>query len=76
VALLARSGLRARECAFVGWFGLRGVVGLYYAVVVVGAGVLSPAEERTVVWTVVVCVAISILVHGATATPLSRRLLR
>jgi NhaP-type Na+/H+ or K+/H+ antiporter len=42
---------------------------------VVASGVLRPGEERTVFWTAVVCVAISIFLHGTTATAVSRRLL-
>ena len=33
----------------------------------------TPSEETTVVWTAVVCVAVSIVVHGITGSPLSRR---
>ena len=75
MGLLGRSSMSIRERAFVAWFGVRGVAALYYAVVVVGAGVLSSAEEATVVWTVAACVMASIVVHGLSATPLSRRLL-
>ena len=75
MALFARSHMNVRERTFVAWFGVRGVAALYYAVVVVGAGVLAPAEEATVFWTVAICVMVSIVVHGVSATPLSRRLL-
>jgi sodium/hydrogen antiporter len=75
MALFARSRMNVRERAFVGWFGVRGVAAIYYAVVVVGAGVLTPAEETTVFWTVAACVMVSIVVHGVSASPLSRRLL-
>lgn len=75
MALFARSSMNIRERAFVAWFGVRGVAALYYAVVVVGAGVLEPVEEATIFWTVAVCVMASIVVHGVSASPLSRRLL-
>ncbi len=75
MALFARSRMNVSERAFVAWFGVRGVASLYYAVVVVGADVLAPAEEATVVWTVAICVAVSIVVHGLSATPVMRRLL-
>lgn len=75
VALL-RSSLPAKERAFIGWFGVRGIGSAYYVAVAVGAGVLSPSEETTIVWTVIACIAVSVIVHGVTASPLSRRLLR
>jgi NhaP-type Na+/H+ or K+/H+ antiporter len=75
MALLARSTMTVGERAFVAWFGVRGVAALYYAVVAIGAGVLAPAEEATVFWTVAVCVMVSIVVHGLTATTAMRRLL-
>jgi NhaP-type Na+/H+ or K+/H+ antiporter len=74
LALLARSRMEARERAFVAWFGVRGVAALYYAVVAVGAGVLSASEELQVFWTIAACVVVSIVVHGFTATAFSRRL--
>jgi NhaP-type Na+/H+ or K+/H+ antiporter len=61
--------------AFVAWFGVRGVGTLYYTALVVGAGALSGAEERVVVWTAIACVIVSIIVHGVTGGPALRRLL-
>ena len=75
MALLARSRMSVGERAFVAWFGVRGVAALYYVAVVIGADVLVPAEEATVFWTVAVCVTVSIVVHGLSATPAMRRLL-
>ena len=72
---LAGSPLRPRERAYVGWFGVRGVGSLYYATAAVGAGVLSVGEATTVLWTVVAVVIVSIVVHGVTGAPLTRRLL-
>jgi sodium/hydrogen antiporter len=74
-ALLLGSGLSIRHRAFLAWFGVRGVAALYYVTLVIAAGVLDPAEEATVFWTTVVCVMVSILLHGVTATSISRRLL-
>jgi NhaP-type Na+/H+ or K+/H+ antiporter len=73
MAALVRSGLPARERAFVAWFGVRGIGSLYYVAVALGAGVLSDAEALTVFWTTAACVIASIVVHGVSATPLSRR---
>jgi len=64
-----------RERAFLAFFGVRGVAALFYAAIVAGSGALSPAETKTVVWTTVVCVIVSIVVHGTSATSLTRRLL-
>ena len=68
-----RSGFPAGERAFVAWFGVRGIGSLYYVAIAVGAGVLAPGEAEIVAWTAIACVIVSIVVHGATATPLSRR---
>jgi sodium/hydrogen antiporter len=73
--LLAGSELSGRERLFLGWFGVRGVAAIYYASVVAAAGVLSHAEERTVFWTAIACVCISIVAHGVTASALTSRLL-
>ena len=75
MALFARSRMNVRERAFVAWFGVRGVAALYYALVVIGADVLSASEEATVFWTVAVCVMVSIVMHGLSATTAMRRLL-
>jgi NhaP-type Na+/H+ or K+/H+ antiporter len=70
---LVRSGLPAAERAWIGWFGVRGVGSLNYAAVTLGLGVLSAHEGATVFWTTLVAVIVSIVVHGVTATSLSRR---
>ncbi len=61
---------------FLGFFGVRGVAAVYYASVVVASHDLSPADASKVIWTTIVCVAVSVAIHGITATPLTRRLLR
>ena len=73
VALLG-SDLDPRERLWVGWFGVRGVGSLYYGAAVLQAGVLAAGEAETIMWTVVAVVAVSIVVHGVTGTPLTRRL--
>jgi sodium/hydrogen antiporter len=65
--------LRAR--IFLGFFGVRGVAALFYAAVVVDAGVLPAEQQHVVVWTTIVCVVTSIVVHGLSATGLTERLL-
>ena len=68
--------LDARERLWVGWFGVRGLGSLYYAAAALQAGVLAAGEAETVMWTAVAVVAVSIVVHGVTGTPLTRRLER
>jgi sodium/hydrogen antiporter len=75
MALFSRSSMSVRERLFVAWFGVRGVATIYYSMVIVGAGVLAGNEEATVLWTAIICVMVSILLHGMSATPLIRRLL-
>jgi sodium/hydrogen antiporter len=56
-----------RDALFLGWFGPIGVAALYYANFSVGeAGV----EEAWVIGSLIICA--SILVHGLSATPLTR----
>jgi NhaP-type Na+/H+ or K+/H+ antiporter len=68
------TGISHREGSFIGWFGIRGIGSFYYLAVVLAAGVLSPSEASTLYWTVIVCVGVSIVLHGVTATPLAKRL--
>lgn len=72
-ATAGRHFMNTRQRLFLGFFGVRGVAALFYAAIVVQAHVLNPGEQRIVVWTTIVCVAVSIIVHGLTATPLTRR---
>ena len=74
LAAFARSSATLRERAFIGWFGIRGIGSLYYAAAVIQAGVLAEAEAIRVFWSVVVLTGVSILVHGLTATSLTRRM--
>ena len=60
---------------FLAWFGVRGIAAIFYAAYVAHSGALSPDETATVFWTTVVVVMVSIVVHGVSATPLTRRLL-
>jgi NhaP-type Na+/H+ or K+/H+ antiporter len=75
LAAFVGSGTSMRERLFLGWFGVRGVGSLYYAAVAVAVGTLGAENEITLFWTVVVCSIVSIIAHGASASPLARRLL-
>ncbi len=70
-----RSSTPPRERLFIAWFGVRGIGSLYYVAVALGMGILSPEEARTLFWTVAGCIVASVILHGVTATSLSRRLL-
>lgn len=67
---LAGRGIRLPTIAFIGWFGPRGLASLVFALLVVQSGV---PEERTVLTTVFVTIALSILLHGLTSVPLVAR---
>ena len=58
---------------FLAFFGVRGVAALFYAAVVVDSHALTPSEQHVVVWTTIACVMTSIVVHGLSATPLTKR---
>jgi sodium/hydrogen antiporter len=73
--LIALAGRRMPlgERAFVAWFGVRGIGSVYYVSVMIGLGVLPEDEMATVYWTVAATVLVSIVVHGVSSAPLSRR---
>lgn len=71
--LAASSVLRSKwltspeERGFVAFFGVRGLGSIYYVSAALGTGVLAPGEARTILWTVLAVVLVSITVHGITA---------
>jgi NhaP-type Na+/H+ or K+/H+ antiporter len=72
----ARSRLPLRERTFIGWFGIRGIGSFYYAAATIHGGLIADSEAAKLFWSVAVLVGASILVHGVTATSLSRRVER
>ncbi|WP_353814989.1 cation:proton antiporter [Agromyces sp. SYSU T00266] len=64
---LAGSGARRPTVAFIGWFGPRGLASLVFALLAAESGV---PEGETVLTTIVVTVALSIVLHGLTSAPL------
>lgn len=70
-------GTRARPqtVAFLGWFGPRGLASIVFAVLTIEAHGELP-HERLLLTTVFVTIGLSVLLHGATAAPLSRRYAR
>jgi NhaP-type Na+/H+ or K+/H+ antiporter len=75
LAVTGRGLLGIRGRLYLGFFGVRGVAALYYVAIVAETNDLSQPEITKIAWTTIICVAVSIVVHGTTATPLSRHLL-
>ncbi|HUO47245.1 MAG TPA: cation:proton antiporter [Acidimicrobiales bacterium] len=68
---LAGSGLDRITVAFIGWFGPRGLASVVFGLIAVDS--LAPEQSRVVLGAVVVTVALSVLLHGISASPLARR---
>ena len=70
---LAMIGTRARRptVAFLGWFGPRGLASIVFAVILVEEANL--AHESLLLTTIFLTIALSVLLHGLTATPLAGR---
>ncbi|HYQ82853.1 MAG TPA: cation:proton antiporter, partial [Rubrobacter sp.] len=68
--VLRKAAVSNAARAFIGWFGPRGLNSLLLALLVVGAGVKG---SEFLLGVVGVVVTVSVVVHGASATPLSRR---
>jgi NhaP-type Na+/H+ or K+/H+ antiporter len=66
---MAGMGVRRPTVAFIGWFGPRGLASVVFALLVLERGV---PEEQTLLTTVVVTVALSVVLHGLTSAPLVR----
>jgi NhaP-type Na+/H+ or K+/H+ antiporter len=65
------AGARPPTVLFLGWFGPRGLASIVFGVVVVEAGGLP--HTPTLVVAITVAVAMSVVAHGLSAAPLSRR---
>jgi NhaP-type Na+/H+ or K+/H+ antiporter len=68
--VLRKAAVSNAARAFIGWFGPRGLNSLLLALLVVGTGV---SGSEFLLGIVGVVVTVSVVVHGASATPLSRR---
>jgi NhaP-type Na+/H+ or K+/H+ antiporter len=62
-------GVQRPTKAFIGWFGPRGLASVVFALIVLERGV---PEGETLLATVVVTVALSVLLHGLTSVPFVR----
>ncbi|MDE0547637.1 sodium:proton antiporter [Microbacterium sp. C7(2022)] len=65
--VMAGSGARMPTKAFIGWFGPRGLASLVFVLIALERGI---PEQATVLTTVVVTIALSIVLHGLTSVPL------
>ena len=68
---LVRTPLTFTQRLFIAWFGVRGVGSIYYLAFVLSHGVDAPLARQLVDLTMVV-VALSIVLHGVSVTPLMR----
>lgn len=71
LAVLRGRQLAGRQRWLVAWFGIRGIGSLFYLVFAMEHGV-SGTLAHELLATTLVCVALSILLHGVSATPLMR----
>ena len=70
LALLG-SDARRPTVAFLGWFGPRGLASIVFAVILAGEADL--VHESVLLDTIFVTIALSVLLHGLTASPLATR---
>ncbi|OAN75216.1 sodium:proton exchanger [Jannaschia sp. EhC01] len=71
---LTSTGLAVREKLFLGWFGPRGLASILFTLIMMDEFEL-PAEEELLAC-VSLTVALSVLLHGISATPLAKRIAR
>lgn len=65
-------GVPRRRVALLSWFGIRGIGSLYYLMHGIGFGVAPEISEQLISITLWV-IAVSIVLHGISVTPLMRR---
>ena len=71
VAVVRRMHLPQPQRRLVGWFGIRGIGSLFYLVFAFEHGA-SGTLAQTLASSTLACVALSIVLHGVSATPLMR----
>ena len=69
------TAMRPREVAWIGWFGVKGVASINYLALALVSNAFLADDVAALSWTILFTVAVSILVHGITAHPLTKRLL-
>lgn len=65
------SGARAPSVAFLGWFGPRGLASIVFALILVEESHLP--HQQLILIAIYLTVGLSVIAHGASAVPLSRR---
>jgi NhaP-type Na+/H+ or K+/H+ antiporter len=70
IAMLG-TGARRQTVTFMGWFGPRGLASIVFALIVLHDAHLP--HSGTILTVTYVTVGLSVLLHGATAAPLTRR---
>lgn len=70
--LLIGTATTSRQRWLLGWFGIRGIGSLYYLAYALNNGLTGPYSQTILALTIPV-IAVSILVHGTSATPLLDR---
>ncbi len=73
LALLG-SGARAPTVAFVGWFGPRGIASIVFGILLYEGSDLP--GQRTLVLATIFTIALSVVLHGVSARPLTDRYAR
>jgi sodium/hydrogen antiporter len=68
---LLGTGARRPTVGFLGWFGPRGLASIVFAILVLEEGGLP--HDHLILVTVMITIGLSILAHGLSAAPLSRR---
>jgi NhaP-type Na+/H+ or K+/H+ antiporter len=71
VALLG-THLKRQTVSFIGWFGPRGLASIVFAILITENEARLPSEG-TMLTTIYVTVALSVLLHGLSAAPIARR---
>jgi NhaP-type Na+/H+ or K+/H+ antiporter len=68
---LVGTGLDRATVAFIGWFGPRGLASVVFGLLAVDA--LEPSQSKVVLAAITLTVALSVLLHGVSASPLAAR---
>jgi NhaP-type Na+/H+ or K+/H+ antiporter len=68
---LLGTGARRPTVGFLGWFGPRGLASIVFAILVLEEGGLP--HDHLILVTVMITIGLSVLAHGISAAPLSRR---
>jgi len=69
---LFRSATSILQRNLIGWFGIRGVGSIYYLMYAINHGLAPELSEKLTAMTLTV-VAVSVVAHGISVTPLMNR---